>query len=660
MSIKSTYNELLSHVGKTLSINDFLKSQFSVALRHDIDYDLDLALEFAHLEHSLGYKSTYFLLDTAGYWYDPKFDDKALQLQDFGHEVGLHVNSLAKWASGRCDNPETDFKANLTRLRDIGLVVSGIAAHGDPDCYNYNAANYWMFSELRPESPYLSENNITAEGIFDLSTSRTLVYPTNGKITNIHGDSLPLWQTSMSDNKIDYHASHIEYDQYFSDSGGSWRNNLNPMNFSFHNKRTQILIHPEHWKGEKKVFFFLSTARSGSKWLSEVLENGTSCAGAHEFTLNYEGPDSKNIKNTRTNFQEIQRKDDILEKLLLHSFEYISTQPYDWAECNVYLPHLIDKLKNVFQNATIIHLKRDTEKVVNSLINRNWYDTPDDQIHPLINFDHYAATSQVMRCVSYVEETKSNIEINSSKVLIQEKLVTDFEYFKTQMNDLGIAVYPRLANKYYYQKINKNKNETYILASDWTDEMKKDYAKAIQAFDSIPQKSRDRPRLKTIKLKSFDKRSLFFEYILSWFNLNKQFREFHSQNISLSAQQFSVSGSIINNCANSYFSIGGADWYKTSLNKGFSANKSFYYEGNIEIISMTEIQISVFCIFFKDGQQIGKRTLYVGQSNNHIVKFAFTLIPETESFDVFVYIPKKHKPLCFELKNFHLNGKKYV
>ncbi len=659
MSINSKYTELLMHIGKTVSIKDFLTLQVGTALRHDIDYNLDLALEFGHLEHSLGYQSTYFLLDTADYWHEHNFEDKVLQLQDFGHEVGLHINSLAKWASGRSNNPEDDFKMNLKRLRDLGLNVSGISAHGDPDCYHYNVANYWMFLELRPENPHITENNITAEGIKDVTTSRTLTYPENDTITNANGEVLPLWQTSMANNGIHYHATHIDYDQYFSDSGGNWRKNLNPMDFSFDNKRNQILVHPEHWKGEKKVFFFLSTARSGSKWLSEVLDAGTSCNGAHEFTLNYDGSQSNDIKNTATNFQTIQQNDHLAEKLLIHSYEYIYNQPSDWAECNVYLPHLIDKLKDAFPNAKFVHLKRDTDKVVNSLINRNWYDTPIDPIHPIINFEHYGATSQVMRCALYVEKTKHKIETRTSMVLIQEKLVSDFEYFKTQMTALGIAVYPRLAKKVYHTIINKNKVETYASPSDWTNDMKKEYADGIQAFKSSPQKSNIQLTFNKINMITISKTNILSTSILNWlFSISPKYK-FYCENVVLKTLSTSISGHTRNNLKHSYFSIGGSKWHKISKDAGFITDGSFYYGGNIDITCATENPISIFCIFYQDGQQIGKRSLYVGKAKHHDVKFAFTLMPGAQSFDIFVYITKSQKRTYFTLNNFHLYSEKY-
>ena len=72
-----------------------------IALRHDIDHDLDLALEMAHHEHERGIRATYFLLHTCDYWNDPRFTQKCAQLQDYGHEIGLHLNLLTEWFQGQ-------------------------------------------------------------------------------------------------------------------------------------------------------------------------------------------------------------------------------------------------------------------------------------------------------------------------------------------------------------------------------------------------------------------------------------------------------------------------------------------------------------------------------------------------------------------------------
>tara|TARA_A100001015_G_scaffold77007_1_gene85512 strand:- start:2202 stop:4172 length:1971 start_codon:yes stop_codon:yes gene_type:complete len=653
MSISNRYTEILKQINQTLSLNDLISVNSGVGLRHDIDYDLDLALEFAHLEHSMGYSATYFLLDTAAYWNESDFADKALQIQDFGHEIGLHVNSVAKWVSGKIKSPEGDFLQNLRTLRDIGLNVNGVAAHGDADCYKFNVANYWMFSELKPENPFASENGITAEGVFDSSSDRVLFYPVTHIAKNTNGDELLLWQTSMLKHGVKYHAAHENYDFYFSDSGGKWRNNLDPLQQQFDDKKTQILIHPEHWRGDKKIYFFLSTARSSSKWLSEVLNTGTSCRGEHEFTLNFQSDGHHEPKNTQTNFQEIQTNDALARQLILDSATYINTQKHDWAECNVYLPHTLTQLQATFPNAKFIHIRRKTEDVVNSLINRNWYDTPNDYIHPIVDFDHYNAKSQIQRCLAYVTFTNNKISGHTSTTLSQSKLVTDFEYFKTEIEGLGIPVYPRLVAKVYHQLINKNKTEIYASPLDWSSEMQAEYkivAEIIQnKTPQQPQKSNTTKTNPTSILRyprsvfrhSFWTTAVFKSRLRCW-------------NMKLSKKVSSFYLATVPN-KNCYASLGGSEWRNSQKGAGLAINDGHYFDGHILIHSEMDTPIKIFVIFYEVMSQTHKRLMYNGRASGEKVKFSFSPPPKATKFDIFIHVSPNPEMLSLSIKDFAVN-----
>src|SRR4051794_23504742 len=99
MALARHYLEYLKHFGKTVPLAELIGSSSPdlVGLRHDVDHDLDLALEMAFWEAEAGCRSSYFVLHTAPYWQDPRLLEKCLQIQDFGHEVGLHLNLLSEW-----------------------------------------------------------------------------------------------------------------------------------------------------------------------------------------------------------------------------------------------------------------------------------------------------------------------------------------------------------------------------------------------------------------------------------------------------------------------------------------------------------------------------------------------------------------------------------
>ncbi|MEE9131736.1 MAG: hypothetical protein V3T84_17105, partial [Phycisphaerales bacterium] len=89
MTIKDDYFRYLDHIGTSVPMRELSAHpewSDAIALRHDIDHDLDLALEMAHHEHERGIRATYFLLHTCDYWNDPRFAVKCAQLEAYGHE----------------------------------------------------------------------------------------------------------------------------------------------------------------------------------------------------------------------------------------------------------------------------------------------------------------------------------------------------------------------------------------------------------------------------------------------------------------------------------------------------------------------------------------------------------------------------------------------
>lgn len=54
MSIKEQYFQYLDHIGSSVTMRELAQQPDNpnmIALRHDIDHDLDLTLEMAHYEH---------------------------------------------------------------------------------------------------------------------------------------------------------------------------------------------------------------------------------------------------------------------------------------------------------------------------------------------------------------------------------------------------------------------------------------------------------------------------------------------------------------------------------------------------------------------------------------------------------------------------------
>lgn len=248
-SISAKYKNYLKAFGATVPVVEMAANATAalVALRHDVDYSIDVALEMAGIEHALGTRATYYVLHTAPYWDDPNLVEKCLRIQDMGHEIGLHTNVISEWVTGKVDSIEDRLSQLLDTLREGGVTVTGMAAHGDRLCYDIGFINYWCFSELRPDDPAAHEDGLTAEGLRDPIGSRQVAYPQSHAVMRTDGATFPLWSISMQKLGISYDAWHLKFDRYFTDSGGSWTRSTDPIEADLSAGRHQILVHPIHW-----------------------------------------------------------------------------------------------------------------------------------------------------------------------------------------------------------------------------------------------------------------------------------------------------------------------------------------------------------------------------------------------------------------------------
>ncbi len=475
MTINQEYFRYLKHFTNTVSLqNYFLNTEHSdlVALRHDVDYSLDCALEMAFWESREGFQSTYFLLHTSDYWSDKDFIDKVLQLQDFGHEVGLHNNLISQWFQSPSMPPEEMLETLLNDLRGAGVEVVGTSAHGDLLCYEHQFINYWVFSDLRPENPAMTESGLNAEGIPSTGDRKQIGYPENHTLQMSGQKEFGLWTLSFDKYGLLYEASHLESDGYFTDSGGGWTRTEDPLDADLSTGRHQVLVHPEHWRAPRKIYFFLSTARSGSKWLSKYLDTATSLTACHEQTLNCRYPrESKELifdKRTGHGFVDLLKNNDEIRQLCIESRNWIETIEGDYGEVNIYLERVLGVLQEVFPEAEYVHLHRDPKDVVRSLMNRDWYEVPEDCKHPVMGVPFWSKMTQFEKVCWYVRLTnESLLELCDKQVRFQD-MVTSHGYLEKALESLGIAVYPRLANKCYGSVVNANHRTGFPVYDEWT------------------------------------------------------------------------------------------------------------------------------------------------------------------------------------------------
>lgn len=257
-----------------------------IALRHDIDHDLDLALELAHHEHQRGIRASYFLLHTAPYWNDPDLGAKCRQLQAYGHEVGLHLDLVTEYAQGLTERPHVRISQLLSLLRSSGVRVCGVAAHGAKACYEYQCTNFWFWEELRPSDPARDEDGRSAEGIRINDPKWKINYPSTHAV-RVGDQTLDLWTVSMKELGICYEASAVSSDQYWTDTGGGWTRSADPKDHDLSKGKHIVLMHPVWWRGPKKVYFVMCTNPQLRSRVSSTIDEATPATVLDEWTMTH-------------------------------------------------------------------------------------------------------------------------------------------------------------------------------------------------------------------------------------------------------------------------------------------------------------------------------------------------------------------------------------
>lgn len=191
--LETNYFELLDSIDGDAVLYEQMGKQSNkeVFIRHDIDVSLDLALLFAREEYRSNIHSTYYLLSSSVYWkQSEEFLFKVKSIQDWGHDIGLHNNYLSVYLVENI--PLKDLiKRDLDFLRENGIRIEGVAAHGSPHSSNMGYYNYEIWKE------------------FDL-------------LKNVGGTDFSFEKVSLKDFDLKYEASFMLYDAYLSDSRGDW------------------------------------------------------------------------------------------------------------------------------------------------------------------------------------------------------------------------------------------------------------------------------------------------------------------------------------------------------------------------------------------------------------------------------------------------------
>ena len=228
-----------------LPIDDFRKTintkKIVIGLRHDVDLNLDKAVEFSEVEKVLGFRSTYYILHTADY-YLANSNNKAVHnlniipvlrsMQDkSGFEIGWH-NDLVTLQIVYNIDPVTFLTQELKWLRDNGLKITGTASHGSNYCKDYLYVNFYFFNECA--------NPPWGMGIY-----------VNNKTIQVGSKTVTIRKGNLSDFGLEYEAYFLNNNKYFSDAsfigGKRWDIGMLNLNTLIPGDRVIILLHPVHW-----------------------------------------------------------------------------------------------------------------------------------------------------------------------------------------------------------------------------------------------------------------------------------------------------------------------------------------------------------------------------------------------------------------------------
>jgi hypothetical protein len=670
MSIKEEYFQYLRHFRKTVSLREFHAQSWRanlIGLRHDVDHDLDIALEMSFWEKEMGFQATYFLLPTAEYWNQKKLLDKALQMQDFGHEVGLHLNVITEWLDGEISDPLKRTGEVLEFLRQSGLHIQGVSSHGDRLCYEKNFINYWLFSELRPQDPVETETGLNAEGIPAAGNEHRIIYPESHTLNREDGQKLSLWSVPMERLNLAYESLHLPFDRYFTDSHGGWKRSPDPLDKDLTTGRHQILIHPINWRGSQKIYFFLSTARSGSKWLANIMDKATPVATRHEFTLNhcYQDGEWREEHHTGPGFTSLIRDKEKVRQLILDSRTWIEEGERDFAEANVYLEQFLPLMLDIFPDAVFVHLHRNPADVVRSIINRDWYDTPQDDRHPVIDVPGWSQMSQFEKACWYVRATNENL-LHLGVRLRFEDMVSEISYFEKFLRALNIPFYPRFVKNGYADKVNANLNNDFPRYEAWPEELKAVFQRICNSVNSILGYASE-SGFPEGSSSDEDKASYHFEILgkptsntrlETLMDIDLRHRGFssHFSHAGCSVQETKEGLELIpKKGRHAYLLIGGGTWDTVTKKAGWEPKIGHYYQGRINVRVDDGGLARLFCLMYdQNGTLMSKRLLKKITGGEDKVEFSFRVRSNASRFNLALHMHKDYLPAKLMIAEFSL------
>jgi len=161
---------------------DFAMHQKNILIRHDVDFDLECALEMAILERKMEVQANYFILSNSPYYNLKKEKYKRIlfEISNLNHEIGLHYDAGI--------SETVSFEKQLSVLQaTTKKKISNYSQH-NPTLNGFNKDNqiigikdiFYSNAEFNPV--YLSDSCMVPRSDFDKTIRNTenihlLVHP---------------------------------------------------------------------------------------------------------------------------------------------------------------------------------------------------------------------------------------------------------------------------------------------------------------------------------------------------------------------------------------------------------------------------------------------------------------------------------------------------
>jgi hypothetical protein len=192
----------------------------------------------------------------------------------------------------------------------------------------------------------------------------------------------------------------------------------------------------DEWIENKKIFFILATGRSGTQFLSSLLNKSPGAYVVHEPVREDFRSYEEVFYNEKKAHKYIQgfRKKEIYDRAR-------EREIHTYGEVNSVLRRHCNALKKSFPNAQIFHLIRDGRDVVRSSMSRGTMlaNHPSTQkIRPTPESpwkDKWNSMTQFEKICWYWDVENCYLNESIKKTLQFEKLISSYEYFKEHLLD---------------------------------------------------------------------------------------------------------------------------------------------------------------------------------------------------------------------------------